>query len=70
MVMLTAFGNIATAVGAIKSGAIDYLAKPADADAIENALLQRPGDEMPAPPENPMPAAATWIFSTNFLAIS
>lgn len=56
MVMLTAFGNIATAVGAIKSGAIDYLAKPADADAIENALLQRPGDEMPAPPENPMPA--------------
>lgn len=56
MVMHTAFGNIATAVGAIKSGAIDYLAKPANADAIESALLQKSDANLPEPPENPMPA--------------
>ena len=33
IIMLTGYGNIPTAVAAIKEGAIDYLAKPADADA-------------------------------------
>ena len=31
-VILTGYGNIATAVTAVKLGAVDYLAKPADAD--------------------------------------
>ena len=35
VVVLTGYGNIATAVTAVKLGAIDYLAKPADADAVE-----------------------------------
>ena len=39
IVMLTGYGNIPTAVAAIKEGAIDYLAKPADADDVEKALL-------------------------------
>src|SRR6185437_14889872 len=39
VVMLTGYGNIATAVAAVKAGAIDYLPKPADADAVERALL-------------------------------
>ena len=39
VVMLTGYGNIPTAVAAIKQGAIDYLAKPADADDVERALL-------------------------------
>ena len=56
MVMLTAFGNIATAVGAIKAGAIDYLSKPADAEAVERALLQKNDELLPSPPDNPMPA--------------
>ncbi|NCC22007.1 MAG: response regulator transcription factor [Alphaproteobacteria bacterium] len=56
MVMLTAFGNIATAVAAVKAGAIDYLAKPADADAVERALLQKEGDSLPPPPAEPMTA--------------
>lgn len=56
MVMLTAFGNIATAVAAVKAGAIDYLAKPADADAVERALLQTVGASHPEPPEDPMTA--------------
>ncbi len=56
IVMLTAFGNIATAVAAVKSGAIDYLAKPADADAIENALLQEGEHSLPPPPAEPMTA--------------
>ncbi len=54
-VMLTGYGNIATAVAAVKSGAIDYLAKPADADDVVKALLALPGDK-PEPPENPMSA--------------
>lgn len=57
IVMMTAYGNIATAVSAIKQGAIDYLPKPADADAIEQAILQRKtGKSLPPPPSNPMPA--------------
>ena len=46
-------GNIATAVAAVKAGALDYLAKPADADSVEAALLSN-GDGLP--PENPMSA--------------
>src|ERR1700730_17732839 len=34
VVMLTGYGNIATAVAAVKAGAIDYLPQPADADAV------------------------------------
>jgi two-component system response regulator RegA len=53
--MLTGYGNIATAVAAVKAGAIDYLAKPADADDVVRALLAQTG-ETPAPPEKPMSA--------------
>ena len=55
IVMLTGYGNIPTAVAAIKEGAIDYLAKPADADDVEKALLADPNKKA-APPENPMSA--------------
>ena len=55
IVMLTGYGNIATAVAAVKAGAIDYLSKPADADVVERALLTR-GASLPPPPENPMSA--------------
>ena len=55
IIMLTGYGNIATAVAAVKLGAVDYLSKPADADAIEAALLAEKGD-VPAPPERPMSA--------------
>lgn len=55
IVMLTGYGNIATAVAAVKLGALDYLAKPADADDVEAALMV-PTGETPAPPENPMSA--------------
>jgi two-component system response regulator RegA len=55
VVILTGYGAIATAVAAVKAGATDYLAKPADAQDIVNALLS-PQDELPPPPENPMSA--------------
>ncbi|HEY8696723.1 MAG TPA: ActR/PrrA/RegA family redox response regulator transcription factor [Rhizomicrobium sp.] len=55
VVVLTGFGNIATAVAAVKYGAIDYLPKPADADDILAALMAAPGHK-PKPPENPMSA--------------
>jgi two-component system response regulator RegA len=55
MVVLTGYGNIATAVTAVKLGAVDYLAKPADADEVVAALTRSP-TEKPQPPENPMSA--------------
>jgi ActR/RegA family two-component response regulator len=58
VVILTGFGNIATAVAAIKTGAVDYLAKPADPEDIIKALIAD-GDRNRPPPENapPHPAA-------------
>lgn len=44
IVVLTGYGSIATAVEAIKLGAIHYLAKPANADEIVNALAKDKGD--------------------------
>jgi two-component system response regulator RegA len=55
IVVLTGYGAIATAVAAVKIGATDYLAKPADATDITNALLAMEG-QLPPPPENPMSA--------------
>ncbi len=54
-IVLTGYGNIATAVSAVKLGAVDYLAKPADADEVTDALLAPPNAQAP-PPENPMSA--------------
>jgi two-component system, response regulator RegA len=55
VVVLTGYGNIATAVAAVKAGALDYLPKPTDADQIEAALRVscRP---LPPPPDHPMSA--------------
>jgi len=55
IVMLTGYGNIPTAVAAIKAGAIDYLAKPANAEDIETALLADPSKKA-YPPKDPMSA--------------
>ncbi|MCK0198001.1 ActR/PrrA/RegA family redox response regulator transcription factor [Ancylobacter sp. 6x-1] len=54
-IVLTGYGNIATAVNAVKMGAVDYLAKPADADDI-CAALDAQADYKPQLPENPMSA--------------
>jgi two-component system, response regulator RegA len=54
-IILTGYGNIATAVTAVKLGAVDYLAKPADADDVCAALSAAPGQKA-EPPANPMSA--------------
>ncbi len=54
-VVLTGYGNLASAVTAVKLGAVDYLAKPADADDVCNALLAQTQSKA-EPPENPMSA--------------
>lgn len=54
IVVLTGYGAIATAVAAVKMGATDYLAKPADADEVTRALLS--AGTLPPPPETPMSA--------------
>ncbi|MEL6288513.1 MAG: ActR/PrrA/RegA family redox response regulator transcription factor [Pseudomonadota bacterium] len=54
-IMLTGYGNFATAVSAVKLGAVDYLSKPADADDVCKALLAPPNQKA-APPDNPLSA--------------
>jgi two-component system response regulator RegA len=54
-IVLTGYGNFATAVSAVKLGAVDYIAKPADADEVTDALLA-PAHERPQPPIQPMSA--------------
>ena len=56
VIMLTGYGNIATAVAAVKAGAVDYLPKPADADDVARALLAARDGSFPAPQDNPMSA--------------
>ena len=54
-IILTGYGNIVTAVTAVKLGAFDYIAKPADADEIFGALMATRHDKAVVP-ENPMSA--------------
>ncbi|MEI8151218.1 MAG: ActR/PrrA/RegA family redox response regulator transcription factor [Hyphomicrobiales bacterium] len=54
-IILTGYGNIASAVNAVKVGAVDYLSKPADADDVVAALLALEGRKAD-PPEHPMSA--------------
>ena len=55
VIVLTGYGNIASTVLAMKAGAVDYLAKPADADEVDAALQAEPGEHA-SPPERPMSA--------------
>ncbi len=60
IVMLTGYGNIATAVAAIKHGAVDYLTKPADADLIDNALKQIKGIDVALSDDLMSPDRVKW----------
>jgi two-component system response regulator RegA len=69
-VILTGYGNIATAVSAVKIGAFDYLAKPADADDVVAALLA-PEDRKAEPSEHPMSAnRVRWDHIHHFYELS
>ena len=54
-VILTGYGAIATAVMAVKIGAFDYLAKPANADDVVSALM---AGRLDRPPEHDPPMSA------------
>src|SRR3974390_2464478 len=54
-IILTGYGNIATAVNAVKLGAVDYLAQPGAADDVAAGLLALDNKKI-EPPENPMSA--------------
>ncbi|GAB4114164.1 MAG: response regulator transcription factor [Wenzhouxiangellaceae bacterium] len=54
IVVLTGYASIATAVEAIKLGAVQYLTKPADAEQISQAFAQLNGNAQTPLPENPM----------------
>jgi two-component system response regulator RegA len=69
IVVLTGYGSIATAVEAIRAGAVHYLAKPADADDVLAAFSRedRPTDEA-AEPAAPSLARAEWEHINRVLA--
>lgn len=54
IIILTGYGNIASAVAAVKAGAVDFMAKPAEINEIIDTLMAE-GDN-PPPPKNPMSA--------------
>jgi two-component system response regulator RegA len=54
IVMLTGYASVATAVEAIKLGAVHYLAKPVDADEIVAVFQRERGDADVEPPARPM----------------
>ena len=59
-IILTGYANIATAVNAVKLGAVDYLAKPIDADDVAAALVAIDNKKI-EPPKNPMsPNRVRW----------
>ena len=62
VIMLTGYGSIATAVGAIQVGAAQYLQKPVDADEILDAFTRPAGDlgARPEPEQTPSLARAEW----------
>lgn len=63
VVVLTGYGSIATAVEAVKLGAVDYLTKPADADQIVAALegtSRRTGEDVSEQAEIPSLARVEW----------
>jgi two-component system, response regulator RegA len=67
-IILTGYGNLATAVKAAKIGAIDYFTKLVDADSIASVLLA-PKDCKPDPPNQPMTAErARWEHIQNIYA--
>jgi two-component system, response regulator RegA len=59
-VVLTGYGSIATAVRAVKLGAVDYLTKPVDVDSVVSALLAPKGSKLEAPPYPMSPARVRW----------
>lgn len=52
-VLLTGYGSIATAIEAIKLGAVHYLTKPCDPDQLEEAFHKDEGDPTITVPESP-----------------
>jgi two-component system, response regulator RegA len=59
-IILTGYGNIATAVRAIKLGAVDYLTKPADVNDVVSALLAPKTVRSEAPLHPMSPARVRW----------
>jgi two-component system response regulator RegA len=62
VVVLTGYGSIATAVDAMRLGAVNYLPKPADADMVLAAFAPGTGPQQGAAPEYEPPtlARAEW----------
>jgi two-component system nitrogen regulation response regulator GlnG len=60
IIVVTAFGNLGTAVRAVEGGAFDYLAKPFDLDqaleTVHRALQRRALQQQSPPPDNDVPA--------------
>lgn len=69
ILVLTGYASVATAVESIKLGAVHYLAKPADADQILEALHRDEGDAaIPVKADPPSLARLQWEHIQRVLA--
>jgi len=71
VVVLTGYGSIATALEAVRRGALHYLQKPVDADELLAAFARGgplPAEEVPAEPAAPSLARAEWEHIQRVLA--
>ena len=71
VVVLTGYGSIATAMEAVRRGALHYLQKPVDADELLAAFARGgmlPADELPEEPAAPSLARAEWEHIQRVLA--
>jgi two-component system response regulator RegA len=69
IVVLTGYASIATAVEAIKLGAVHYLTKPADADEVIQAFTRQTGDvHAPVPDTPPSVGRVEWEHIQRVLA--
>ena len=66
-IVLTGYGNIVTAVTAVKLGAVDYLSKPADADEVAAALLATGETSPPLRRTRCPPTACAGSISNGFM---
>lgn len=70
IVVLTGYGNFATAVDAIKLGAVNYLAKPSDIDEIEACLLLKKKEDYATAPQLLSPNRVKWEYIQRVLSAS
>ena len=70
VIVLTAYGSIATAVRATQLGAVDFLEKPATPDEIRQTVTAVEGPQLPESPAKEVPGGYAGVLSRGRRAIA